>query len=57
MLLYRLIELKSLIEDKKENMYAVAQGKALTDPCVVTVSQEIDEIINSYQRIISSIHK
>lgn len=41
------------IELKKKDMYRKAKNLGFTHPTVVTCSQELDELLNRYQRKVS----
>lgn len=41
------------IEQKKQDMYRKAKSLGFTHPIVVTCSQELDELLNRYQRKVS----
>lgn len=52
MLLNEVVSLSSKIEKEREIMYELAFNKGFTHPEVLRISQDIDELINRYQKII-----
>lgn len=47
------LELLNKIENTKEELYAVANNRQLTDPLVVTLSQKLDLYIVQYQLVMA----
>lgn len=47
-------EIEQLIEKLRTRLHAKAKGKCLTDPEVVKASQELNKMLNEYERLLSS---
>lgn len=45
--------IKQIIEQLRAKLHGQAQGKCFTDPEVVKVSQELNEMLNKYERLLS----
>jgi uncharacterized protein YfkK (UPF0435 family) len=45
-------EILKTIEEIRAKLNRIAEGKSLTDPEVVSVSQLLDGLLNEYQRMI-----
>ncbi|MGC7871332.1 Spo0E family sporulation regulatory protein-aspartic acid phosphatase [Desulfosporosinus sp. SYSU MS00001] len=45
-------ELIKQIEELRLNLINTKEGRAYTDPVVVTASQELDEVLNRYQELL-----
>lgn len=46
-------ELKEIIEKLRLRLHETSHGRCFTDPEVVKVSQELNEVLNKYDRLIS----
>lgn len=44
------VQLLKRIEDLRSKLYLISQGKDLVDPEVVQMSQELDTLLNIYNR-------
>ncbi|MEG6584539.1 aspartyl-phosphate phosphatase Spo0E family protein [Dendrosporobacter sp. 1207_IL3150] len=47
-------ELESIIEKLRSQLHQIAQGKCLTDPEVIRASQELNNMLNTYERLIGN---
>lgn len=45
-------EVLKSIEELRSKLNKIAEGRALTDPQVVSASQNLDALLNEYQRLI-----
>ena len=45
-------ELIKRIEELRENMIKVKEGRSYTDPEVVATSQELDDVLDKYQEML-----
>lgn len=57
MVLFQLVNLSNQIENGREIMHSLAGQKGLKDPNVLKVSQQLDENIVSYQRLLTLISR
>lgn len=46
-------EIEAIIEKLRTRLHETAKGRCFTDPEVVWVSQELNEKLNEYERLIS----
>ena len=46
-------EIERLIEELRTCLHVRAEGKCFTDPEVVKASQELNEMLNKYNRLLS----
>lgn len=46
-------EIEQLIEKLRTRLHAKSKGKCLTDPEIVKASQELNNMLNEYERLIS----
>ncbi|SDD98578.1 aspartyl-phosphate phosphatase Spo0E family protein [Sporomusa acidovorans] len=48
-----LIEIQNMIEQLREKLHQVSEGKALTDAEVIRASQMLDVLLIEYQRMLN----
>ncbi|WP_084171061.1 aspartyl-phosphate phosphatase Spo0E family protein [Desulfofalx alkaliphila] len=48
-------ELEQAIEKLREIMYLKAESKRLIDPEIIAISQELDEYLNIYHRLLCKV--
>lgn len=46
-------EMKMLIEQMRQRLHDHAKDKCLTDPEVVKISQELNEMLNKYEQLLN----
>lgn len=46
-------EIKAIIEKLRDRLHGTVQGRCLTDPEVVKASQELNEMLNKYEKILT----
>ncbi|MEW9673713.1 Spo0E family sporulation regulatory protein-aspartic acid phosphatase [Ammoniphilus sp. 3BR4] len=51
----KLVNLKHKLENEREIMHELALKKGLSDPEVVKVSQEIDQLVLNLQKMVASL--
>jgi hypothetical protein len=57
MLLFQLVTLTHQLEDQRLNMYKLAEKKGFLDSEVIKVSQNIDKLVNDYNKLVSLLPK
>lgn len=57
MILFGLYSLLNQLESKREVMHILASIKGITDPEVLKVSQQLDELIVTYQSLVIGLSK
>lgn len=45
-------EIERIIEELRTRLHAKAKGRCLTDPEVVAASQELNQMLNKYERLL-----
>lgn len=55
MLLRKLVNLKHKLEHERETMHTMTLKKGFSNPEVVKVSQEIDQLVFSLQQMVASV--
>ncbi|VBB05282.1 spo0e like sporulation regulatory protein [Lucifera butyrica] len=46
-------EIERIIEKLRTRLHATAQGKCFTDPEVIRASQELNQMLNQYEKLLS----
>lgn len=46
-------EMKILIEQMRRRLHDNVKNKCLTDPEIIKISQELNELLNKYERLLS----
>lgn len=49
----RIQEIESIIEKLRTRLHDTAQGRCFTDPEVVKASQELNKMLNEYERLLT----
>lgn len=52
-----ILEIKYLIEKLRARLYEKAEGKCFTDSEVLEASQELNQALNKYERLLSKKHE
>lgn len=47
-------EMEKIIEELRAQLHKIADGRCFTDPEVIKASQELDQKLNEYERLINS---
>lgn len=50
-------EIMKLIDELRRKLHSKSEGKPLTDPEVVKVSQELNKVLNEYYRLLKEKEK
>ncbi len=48
----QIAEMKILIEQMRQRLHDSSKGKCLTDPEIVKISQELNDLLNRYERLL-----
>ncbi len=57
MVLFQLVNLSEKIEEQRKTMHELAEKNGIRDSIVLTYSQQLDESIVSYQRLLKLVSK